>query len=109
MPSLQRQAWCFTLNNPTDVQLPSTWPHVFLTWQVEKGEQGTIHLQGYVLFEKRVTLAWIKKEVNSQAHWEPRKGTHDEAVAYCNKKDTRQEGINLIFNLASATVENVAN
>jgi len=84
--------WVFTLNNPTDNQLPTTWPDIrYCVWQVEKGENGTTHLQGYLVLKKKKTLRTMKL-LNAQAHWEVRKGNHKQAKAYCTKEDTRQEG-----------------
>lgn len=81
--------WVFTINNPSDSCNPLQWPGVrFLIYQKEQGEKGTKHLQGYVQFEKQKQLVSVKK-VHSTAHWEVRQGTHEEAVAYCTKKDTR--------------------
>jgi len=93
---VQGKNWMFTLNNPTygEDQLPTgqddprTWGCRYFTFQIEKGESGTEHLQGYCVFEKNRRLAAMKK-LNSRAHWEQRKGSHREAVAYCNKEDTR--------------------
>lgn len=93
MPNQPRvRAWMFTINNPDDDQVPSSWPNVkFATWQKEVGENGTLHLQGYVLWTKQHRLSSCKA-VHPTAHWEPRQGTHDQAVAYCNKDDTREDG-----------------
>lgn len=38
------------------------------------------------------TLAWCKKNLNAKAHWEPRKKTHEQCIAYCSKDDTRAPG-----------------
>lgn len=60
-----------------------------MVYQKEKAPTtGTEHFQGYVCFSKKVTLFGAKKHLPS-AHWEPRQGTHDQAVAYCTKADTR--------------------
>jgi len=78
----------FTINNPKK-QNPLLWPGVkFLVYQKEQGDKGTPHLQGYVQFEKPKRLSGCKK-VDPTAHWEARMGTHEEAVNYCTKKDTR--------------------
>jgi len=71
---------------------------VFVTWQVEVGAKGTRHLQGYFVTKPNpknkngYSSAWIKNNLNGKMHVEPRKGTHDQAVAYANKTDTRSAG-----------------
>jgi len=70
----------------------------WVTWQREKGENGTPHLQGYFVTKKNVkspngfNMKWIKENINNKMHVEKRQGTHEQAVAYCNKKDTRVKG-----------------
>lgn len=88
------RAWVFTLNNPEDEQLPVVWKHdgsVYCVWQLESGESGTPHLQGYVVFCKAMRLSACKR-VDSNAHWESRKGTHEQAKAYCTKDESRVRG-----------------
>jgi len=85
------RAWLFTLNNPENNEVPNTLRAKFCTWQLETGEQGTPHLQGYCIFEKSTRLSALKKLLPT-AHWERRQGTHEQAVEYCNKIDTRQQG-----------------
>lgn len=83
--------WMFTLNNPTSDCSPNLWPCVkFIVYQLEQGESGTPHYQGYVMFTKNMRLAGLRKI--QQCHWEPRRGSHDQAVAYCSKEDTRISG-----------------
>lgn len=89
--TIQSKAWLFTVNNPKDYDDPKLWESKFLTYQLEKGVEGTPHFQGYVLFEKNLRLSAVKL-INPRAHWEVRKGTHEEAVKYCNKEETRVEG-----------------
>jgi len=90
--SLQSRAWLFTLNNYSSVDVPRTFENYrFLTWQAESGKQETPHLQGYILFDAPRRLAFVKKMLPT-AHWETRKGTHEQAADYCNKEDTRVEG-----------------
>ena len=84
--------WIFTINNPADVDLPRAWPGVrYCCWQLEEGENGTPHLQGYVVLEKRKRLGGMKK-LDKTAHWEQRKGTHEQAKNYCRKEETRKDG-----------------
>jgi len=52
---------------------------------------GQLHLQGYCMFNKVKTLAGVKK-VSATAHWEMRKGTHEQAVEYCKKAESRVRG-----------------
>lgn len=87
------RGWVFTLNNPPRVELPQDWVDLamFCVWQLEKGEEGTRHLQGYVLFTNAVRFQTVKK-LSREAHWEPRRGTHCEAKDYCSKLDTRLDG-----------------
>lgn len=90
---VQNKNWVFTLNNcdplyPNDLA-PETYK--FVTWQQEKGLQGTLHLQGYIIFDKKQTLGALKK-LWPTAHWETRKGSHEQARDYCTKEDTRVSG-----------------
>lgn len=83
--------WIFTINNPTFEDNPQIWESVkYLIYQKEKGEQGTEHYQGYVIFNKRMSLKSCKK-INARAHWEVRRGTHAQAKAYCSKEEGRIE------------------
>ena len=82
--------WIFTINNPTEEDLPSLWEHVkAFKYQLEVGEEGTPHYQGVVQFTKRMRLAGLKK-LNGRAHWEvcySIKGS----VKYCGKEEGRLE------------------
>jgi len=84
------RAWVFTLNNPTE-ELKFGPEVKFATWQLEQGENGTNHYQGYIIMAKPTRLTGMKK-VLPRAHLEIRRGTHEEAAAYANKADTRLEG-----------------
>lgn len=50
---------------------------------------GTEHFQGFVLFDKRVTLVHCSKIILN-AHWTVCKGTPTQNVAYCSKDETRK-------------------
>lgn len=91
--SAQQRAWLFTVNNPDrPFDDPCYWLKAlprYAVFQLERGENGTVHYQGYVLFNGRgKTLAGCKR-LHGRAHWEVRRGTHGEAEAYCSKDDTR--------------------
>lgn len=87
------RAWCFTINNPSFDVLSLPHPdHVrYMVWQREKGEEGTVHVQGYAEFARPVRMAAIKRAWPT-AHLEPRMGTRDQARDYCMKQDTRDAG-----------------
>ena len=90
--------FCFTLNNPTEeereyfrnFQLGDFF--VYLIYQEEKGENGTVHFQGYVELREKQRITWMKAHFNNNAHFEPRMGTQEEAINYCRKEETRVEG-----------------
>jgi len=86
--------WVFTTNNPQEEDVPpNVWPDVeYAVWQHEAGENGTEHLQGYVVFVGKKRLQWLKNNCCERSHWEPRNGTHQQAKAYCTKEDTRIAG-----------------
>lgn len=75
--------WCYTLNNPTtEYTLEDLCEyHVFGR---EKGELGTPHLQGYIIFKKQLVLTAVKKLLPG-AHLEVARGTPQEASDYCKK------------------------
>ena len=51
MAAERRRAWMFTVNNPTEIMDPSGWDRISAAaWQLEMGENGTPHYQGYVTF-----------------------------------------------------------
>lgn len=65
----------------------------YLVYQLERGENGTTHYQGYVEFKKRQTLNGVKELLGSQTiHVERRRGSAKQASEYCKKADTRVEG-----------------
>ena len=84
--------WMVTINNPQSDDLPTKWPGVeYAIWQLEKGEQGTEHLQVYVIFDKTKYLTAVRK-IQAPGHWERRMGTHTQAKDYVTKADTRVRG-----------------
>lgn len=91
-----RRAFCFTINNPGDgAELPTFPGERYVIWQLEAGESGTKHWQGYIELEKPARFSAFKKPergVWSKAHLEPRRGTRDQARDYCRKDEGRLGG-----------------
>jgi len=94
MPSTNTGArWCFTLNNPTDVdrqRLASAFTDasrrvVYLVVGRETGDSGTPHLQGFVIFNRTVTFAHARDTIGHTAHLERARGTSKQADDYCKK------------------------
>lgn len=84
----------FTINNPENDEVPKSFEAqgvAFCVWQAEVGLAGTRHLQGYLRLSNKRALGGMKK-LHASAHWEVRKGTHEEAEAYCTKEETRAAG-----------------
>lgn len=61
-----------------------------MTYQLEIGEQGTPHLQGYLELGNRARLRQLKRMIGCPSiHLQRRRGTQQQAIDYCNKTDTR--------------------
>lgn len=113
-PWAQSRYWMFTLNNPLEVAnhlladgqsvaehegIKYDVPKVltdskvvkYSIWQMEKGTNGTIHYQGYVVFKGNQRFRAVKAMI-PRAHWEVRRGTHEQARDYCSKQDSRLAG-----------------
>lgn len=91
MPSPNYRAWMFTVNNPTFATeaLPKHDDEKYCVWQLE--EVATKHIQGYIELSKQRTLANMKKWLPT-GHFEPRRGTAEQARTYCMKEESRKEG-----------------
>lgn len=50
---------------------------VYMVTQLERGESGTAHLQGYVILMNPKGLSGVKR-IHATAHWEVRRGTHEQ-------------------------------
>nr|QXP07738.1 MAG: replication associated protein [Arizlama virus] len=101
--------WVFTLHADEKKGQQFTWPLLskdesplgdwmkegdilYLVYQVEKApETGKVHMQGYLQLGKCSRLSALKK-ISGEAHWEARRGTHEEARDYCKKPESRIAG-----------------
>lgn len=90
--------YCFTLNNPTVAdcdRIEALGTNlsdgcVYLIVGLECGDSGTEHLQGFVSWDKRRTMQWVKRRISTRVHLEVARGTPKQAADYC-KKDGKWE------------------
>lgn len=85
------RSWCFTVNNPLGPLDLSDKQIRYSVYQLEVGESGTRHYQGYLELVTSQRMSYIKG-ILPTAHLETRRGTRDQARAYCMKEDSRVEG-----------------
>ncbi len=100
-PFRRGRNFVFTLNNPTEeekffwkslLHIPDFRKehHVrYIIFQTELGTNGTRHLQGYLELAKKMRPTEIKRRFGSRLHFENRRGTQAQAIAYAKKEDTR--------------------
>lgn len=87
----------FTLNNPVREgpdfleDLRGALPIRCVIFQLEEGEQGTRHFQGYVELTSQLSFGRVKAAIPG-AHLEARKGSPQQAWDYASKEETRVSG-----------------
>lgn len=89
--------WILTINNPSDQdketfdKLGSLKSPQVLHWiyQLEKGEEGTVHIQGCIRFKNAIILSTIKK-IFPRAHLESAH-SYPACIKYCSKEESRIE------------------
>lgn len=104
---MQSRRWCFTLNNygPDDWESILAWECEYVVVGQEEGENGTPHLQGYVVFGAMKRLAAVRKLLD-RAHWECAHGTSDQNFLYCTKEGFWEEaGVKPASDLGAAEKE----
>lgn len=87
--------WVWTLNNWTEEERSHIDSSVednsdvgYICYGVERGEEGTPHLQGYLELAIKLRLGGVKLIRGlGRAHFELRKGNQTQAVDYCRKDD----------------------
>ncbi len=83
---------CWTLNNPEDMVMFDHEAMDYLVYQEEMSESGTYHFQGYCEFSKQTSLGPAKELLGGPTvHLERRRGTQEQAIAYCKDPDKRIE------------------
>lgn len=90
--------YCFTFNNYKNGQentLEEKLKEICkkFIFQKETGKEGTKHLQGYIVLNKKTRITEFKKyEILRTCHFEKCKGNEKQNILYCSKEDTRDEG-----------------
>ena len=127
--------WCWTLNNPTALELKALWcinqknggplPDEIVVQYVVIGAEhwdpridgaprgptaaGTPHLQGYTEFkEYKCRVSTLKGWFGNRVHFEPRYGTPVEAAEYCKKDGIFRERGSLSWKQTNAMRKNNA-
>lgn len=94
----QSKYWCLTLNNPSDEECDdiidvcglldedAAGHLTYIVIGFESGDCGTPHLQMYVEFGVNVRRSVVKATFGERIHAEVRKGSGEQAAAYCMKE-----------------------
>lgn len=94
-PLPRSRTWCFTINNPTTF-LEYLIDHkriLYCVYQMEEGNEGTPHFQGYIYFQHAKNMLGVKKVLQCNwAHVEIARGTPKQNRDYCTKEETRIPG-----------------
>lgn len=86
--------FCFTLNNYTEEEYDAIIGRNEFSYVVigrEVGANGTAHLQGYAELKQRTRYNTVHNYFGGRAHCEERKGTQEQAIAYCCKDGDFEE------------------
>lgn len=91
----------FTKNNPDtseDGSWDLSWPDLedqgarYLIYQLERGQEGTLHWQGYIAFKTMKSFNQVRDLLPPASHIEKARGNAAHNQAYCSKEETRQAG-----------------
>lgn len=83
--------WCFTLNNYTQQELEHLSTELtdvrceYAIAGLEKGENGTPHVQGFVHFKEKKRFTQVKKIVGDRCHLQIARGSNADNKRYCSK------------------------
>ncbi|AQR57902.1 replicase [Molossus molossus circovirus 4] len=91
--SLSR-TWCFTSFDDCWEYEPIQQHITYVVWQIEKcPDTGRLHAQGYLETKKMISHKEAKSLIfKNNEHFEKRKGSQKQAIDYCKKNDTREDG-----------------
>lgn len=91
-PNPRCRIWSITVNNFTaDEEMTlKLLGHKRLVYQIESGEEKTVHIQAHIEFQNARSFKSIKKKL-STAHIEKVRN-REASIAYCQKPDTRVRG-----------------
>lgn len=83
--------WCLTWNNYTlqDYVDFKAFVETYCKYgvsQLEVGESGTPHIQGYIQLKDKKRLGWLKTNLSDRVHFELAKGSPESNTAYCSKE-----------------------
>lgn len=98
MSNKPSRAWCFTWPNPPNdsdstLSLFASLPEFrYVVFQYEISESGLHHYQGYLELNKPSRRTAFNEYLGTGLHWEPRRGTADQAIEYATKEATRFQG-----------------
>lgn len=87
----QARNWCFTINNPTAFldSLAVEDDVLYAVWQLESGQNGTEHFQGYIMFTRPLRQAQVLALFTDHPHLEVARGTPQQNRDYCTKNEMR--------------------
>lgn len=79
--------WVYTVNNPNEDEKTGLFlvDYIYCIQGQEVGDDGTPHVQGYIVMKTKKRLGAMKK-IMPRAHLEVMRGTSQEASDYCKKE-----------------------
>lgn len=84
--------WCFTAWEPLDwAKIVEDRAEYLIVGEEVCPDTGKVHYQGYVEFPNPIGLGGLKKLFDKTTHFEPRRGTQQQAREYCMKDGKYQE------------------
>lgn len=82
---------CFDLDAFNSSSFDSTDAFQYFVYQVEEcPHTGAWHVQGYLELKRQMSMNQVKGLFCESVHLEPRRGSQQQAIAYCTKTETRK-------------------